>query len=306
MTFPDLAGVDLNLLVALDALLTEGSVTRAGERLSLSQPAMSGALGRLRRQLGDDLLVRAGQGMVPTSFALTLREPLAEILADVSRMLAARPRFDPATDERHFRVFANDYVTAVLVAPVVRELLELAPRVSLETVSSFRSLDEHLHDDRLDLVIAAGTLPGAERFPSADLFADHFVCVAGDRVTGLGERLTRAQLAALPYLAYRQGGARSYADIELDRAGLTRRPVLTVESFVLVPALVRDTTMITMLQRRLCDALQVGPGVRIVRPPLRLAPLHERMYWHPRSGSDPAHRWLRERLTAAAARMGGR
>ncbi|HEX3978899.1 MAG TPA: LysR family transcriptional regulator [Solirubrobacteraceae bacterium] len=299
MTFTDLAGVDLNLLVALDALLSEGSVTRAGERLSLSQPAMSAALGRLRRQLGDELLVRSGQSMEPTGFALSLREPVREVLAEISRVLAARPVFDPAVDARHFRVFANDYVTAVLLAPLMRELVVDAPGISLETVSAFRSLDAHLRDDRLDLVLAAGSFHGAERFPSEPLFDDRFVCVAGDRVTGLGQRLTKAQLSVLPYISYRQGGATSYADIELDRAGLERRPALTVESFVLVPRLLRGTHMITMLQRRLLAALDVS-GLQTARPPVRLGPLRERMYWHPRSTGDPAHEWLRERVASVA------
>ncbi|HEX3688314.1 MAG TPA: LysR family transcriptional regulator [Solirubrobacteraceae bacterium] len=303
MTFTDLAGVDLNLLVALDALLSEGSVTRAGERLSLSQPAMSAALGRLRRQLGDELLVRSGQAMEPTGFALSLREPVGEVLAEISRVLAARPAFDPARDARHFRVFANDYVSAVLLAPLMRGLIVDAPGISLETVSAFRSLDGHLRDDRLDLVLAAGSFQGAERFPSAPLFSDGFVCVAGDRVTGLGERLTRAQLAALPYISYRQGGATSYADIELDRAGLTRRTALTVEGFVLVPGLLRGTHMIAMLQRRLLAALHVS-GLQTARPPVRLAPLRERMYWHARATGDPAHEWLRERLLGVAAALG--
>lgn len=303
MTFTDLAGVDLNLLVALDALLSEGSVTRAGERLSLSQPAMSAALGRLRRQLGDELLVRSGQSMEPTGFALSLREPVGEVLAEISRVLAARPAFDPNADERHFRVFANDYVSAVLLAPLMRELVVDAPGISLETVSAFRSLDEHLRDDRLDLVLAAGTFEGAERFPSAPLFDDRFVCVAGELVTGLGQRLTRTQLATLPYIAYRQGGATSYADIELDRAGMVRRTALTVESFVLVPGLLRGTRMITMLQRRLLGALDVM-DLQTTRPPLRLAPLRERMYWHPRFAGDPAHEWLRDRVARVAVSLG--
>lgn len=142
-----------------------------------------------------------------------------------------------------------------------------------------------------------------ERQAATPLFSDRFVCVAGDRVTGLGERLTRAQLAALPYISYRQGGATSYADIELDRAGLTRRTALTVESFVLVPGLLRGTTMIAMLQRRLLTALNIA-GLQTARPPVRLAPLREQMYWHPRATGDPAHEWLRERLLRVAASLG--
>jgi len=118
-------------------------------------------------------------------------------------------------------------------------------------------------------------------------------------VEGLGERLTRAQVLTLPYISYRQGGAASYADIELDRAGLSRRATLTVESFVLVPGLLRGTNMIAMVQRRLLTALDVT-RLQTARPPLRLAPLRERVYGHGRSTGDPAHAWRRERLIDVA------
>jgi len=302
-----LASLDLNLLVALDALLSEQNVTRAGERLSLSQPATSAALKRLRTQFGDELLVRSGHRMVMTDFAASLREPLHGVLQQLATTLATRPRFDPAIDRRRFRIFANDYVGAVLLAPLVRDLALNAPAVSIETVTATQRLDVHLletylHEERLDLVIAAGALAGAERFRSEPLFEDRFVCVAGGAAPGLGTRLTRAQLAALPYLAYRQGGARSFADDELDRAGLVRRPVLTVESFVLVPHILRGSTLVTMLQQRLCSALALD-GIRTLEPPVRLGRLTERAHWHPRSESDPASVWLRTRLAAVAATL---
>jgi DNA-binding transcriptional LysR family regulator len=298
-----LASVDLNLLVALDALLSERSVTRAGERLSLSQPAASHALSRLRVLFDDELLVRSGRTMTPTRFALTLREPVRAVLAQIEQTLVARPAFDPATDERAFRLFANDYVTIVLLAPLLRALAAEAPGVRLEVVSAFTSLPGLLHDDGLDLVIAAGDLPGAGEVPSATLFHDRFVVAAGDGLAGeLGERLTTRQLADLPYLVYRQGGAQSRADLQLDALGVARNPVVTVESFVLVPHLLRGTRMVTMLQERLIDALGLrAGGLLVARPPVRLAPIVERLYWHPRSAGDPAHRWLRERLVALAA-----
>jgi LysR family nod box-dependent transcriptional activator len=298
-----LASVDLNLLVALDALLSERSVTRAGARLSLSQPATSHALARLRVLFDDELLVRSGRTMTLTGFAQALREPVRAVLAQIEQTLATRPAFDPATDERAFRVFANDYVTIVLLAPLLRALATEAPGVRLEVVSNFSSLRGLLHDDGLDLVIAAGEFPAAAELPGQTLFADRFVVAAGDGLAGeLGPRLTRRQLAELPYLVYRQGGAQSHADLQLDALGVPRNPVVTVESFVLVPHLLRGTRMITMLQQRLIAALGQtgGTGLLHARPPVALAPITERMYWHPRAAGDPAHRWLRERLVAVA------
>jgi LysR family transcriptional regulator, nod-box dependent transcriptional activator len=302
-----LSAVDLNLLVALEALLTEQNVTRAGERLALSQPAMSAALKRLRGQFGDELLVRSGRRMEATEFARSLHEPLREALEQLAATIAARPLFDPATDDRHFRLFANDYVGAVLLAPLIRRLVDSAPGVSIEAITATRRLDTHLletylHDERLDLVIAAGELVAADRFRSAPLFEDRFVCAVGSQVDAVGRHLTRSQLATFPYLAYRQGDARSFADEELDRMNLPRRTVLTVESFVLVPQLVRDSRMITMVQRRLSEALPLD-GIRIVEPPLPMPPISERMYWHPRSEGDPAHAWFQAQLQTVASEL---
>jgi LysR family transcriptional regulator, nod-box dependent transcriptional activator len=294
-----LTSVDLNLLVALDALLAERSVTRAGARLSLTQPAMSHALARLRRQFDDELLVRSGREMVPTAFALTLREPLRDALAAVERTLAARPTFDPAVDERVFRVYANDYLTLVLLAPLLRELPHEAPGVRLEVTSQFTSFAELLQDEGLDLLISPGELPGSEHLPSVRLFSDRFVLVGGPQAPGLQSgRVSRAAFAQMPYLVYRQGGATSFADAQMDARGIERRVALTVGSFVLVPHLLAGSALVTMLQERLLGTLD--HDLQVARPPVALEPIVERAYWHPRSEADPAHRWLRERLVAAA------
>jgi DNA-binding transcriptional LysR family regulator len=300
-----LTGVDLNLLVALDALLAERSVTGAGARVSLTQPAMSHALARLRRLFDDELLVRAGREMVPTAFALGLREPLAEALAAVERTLAARPAFDPATDERTFRLYANDYLTIVLLAPLLRALADEAPGVRLEVTSTFTSFAELLQDEGLDLVISAGDLPGSEALPSLALFSDRFVLVGGPRARGFARgRVSRAAFAAMPYLVYRQGGATSFADLEMEARGVARNVALTVGSFVLVPHLLAGSAMVTMLQQRLLVAIGAGHDLQVARPPVALDPIAERAYWHPRSEADPAHRWLRERLALAARGLG--
>ncbi|HTW12949.1 MAG TPA: LysR family transcriptional regulator [Solirubrobacteraceae bacterium] len=302
-----LALLDLNLLVALDALLAEESVTRAGERLSLSQPAMSAALKRLRAQFGDQLLVRCGQRMIVTEFARGLREPLRKALQQLAATISTRPAFDPVTDQRHFRLYANDYVTTVLLAPLVHRLATRAPGVSLETVTAAQRPDVHLvetylESEQLDLVIAAGELAGVSRFMSSRLFEDRFACVAGEAAPKLGRKLTRAQLATLPYVTFRQGAATSFADDELARVGLAPRVVLTVESFVLVAHVLRHSNMITMLQRRLAAALALD-GLQMVQPPVALPRIQERMFWHPRFAGDPAHAWLRGQLLDVAGAL---
>jgi LysR family nod box-dependent transcriptional activator len=297
----NLAQIDLNLLVALDALLAEGSVTRAGERLSLSQPAMSGSLGRLRVLLGDELLVRTGRTMTLTRFAETLREPVRDILRQIEQALVARPAFDPAVDSRTFSMFASDYMTMVLVRPLLEALATEAPNVSVYVIPRFESLPAHLARDGIDLVFLTGEHEGADQFASEPILSDRFVAVAWNAHPELRGALTLEQLVELPYLAFRQAGVPSIVDAHLDRLGIRRHIHATVESFALGPFLLRGTRMVAFLQERLCEAIGDAADIAIVDPPLELPTLDETMYWHPRATSDPAHRWLRERILALAA-----
>jgi LysR family nod box-dependent transcriptional activator len=294
----NLTQIDLNLLVALDALLAEESVTRAGERLSLSQPAMSGSLARLRGLLGDELLVRTGRTMTLTRFGESLREPVRDILRQIEQALVARPAFDPATDSRSFTVYASDYMTMVLVRPLLEALASEAPNVSVYVIPHFESLAAHLVRDGVDLVFSTGEHEGAEQFASQRVLSDRFVAVAWKGHPDVRGKLTRRQLRDLPYLAFRQAGVPSIVEAHLDAIELPRRVHATVESFALGPFLLRGTRMVTFLQERLCRAIGDAADIAILGSPLKLPPLVETMYWHPRATSDPAHRWLRERIVA--------
>jgi DNA-binding transcriptional LysR family regulator len=296
----NLAQIDLNLLVALDALLAEESVTRAGERLSLSQPAMSGSLARLRALLGDELLVRTGRTMTLTPFAESLREPVRDILRQIEQALVARPAFDPKTDSRSFTIYASDYMTMVLVRPLLEALATEAPGVSVYVVPQFESLPAHLVRDGIDLVFTIGEHEAAEQFASQHVLTDRFVCVAWKDHPEVRGALTREQLGELPYLAFRQAGVPSIVDAHLDEIGVQRNVHATVESFALGPFLLRGTRMVTFLQERLCRAIGDAADIAIVDSPLELPPLVETMYWHPRATSDPAHHWLRRRIAALA------
>lgn len=297
--------VDLNLLVALDALLAERNVTQAGRRLSLSQPAMSAALGRLRRLFDDQLLVRSGRQLEPTPFAEALAEPIREILAGVEQILAQRLHFDPASDARTFSVIASDYATVVLLRPLFEYLAEHAPRVRVAVAPLDPDFQERLRRDEVDLLVVPREVADkVAGLPSTTLFSDRFVCAVWRDHPAVGTSITVAQLSALPYLTYGAGALSSFVDIQLDALGITRQVEVTTQSFVIAPFLLRGTRFVAMVQERLGAEVAAAAGIRLLDPPVALRPITEAMFWHPRHDNDPGHRWLRAQIAKLAAELG--
>lgn len=298
----NLNNADLNLLVALDALLAERNVTRAAERLSLGQPATSAALRRLRRTFGDPLLVRRGRTMELTPLAQALVAPVREVLQDIDGLLAIRPEFNPEHDERSFRVMASDYVALVLLRPLLARLETVAPniRVSLFPITMpFRAM---LSRGETDLVIFPIEVdPGMRIFPHRELFTERYVCTVWNQHPEVDDEITLDMLSRLPYLTYTNVQLPASVDTQLQDAGLTTRKEVSSGSFVVSPLMQRGTRLIALQHERLARALQEPAELRILEPPLPLNPITEMMFWHPRSEDDPAHRWLREEVAAMAA-----
>lgn len=301
----NLRGIDLNLLVALDALLAERNVTRAGHRLSLSQPAMSAALARLRRLLDDPLLVRSGRVLQPTPFAESLADPVRDILSRVEHTLAQRLRFDPATDTRKFSVVASDYATVILLRPLFERLADQAPRARVAVAPFSPDFEDDLRRDQADLLIVPKEVAGDKLadFPSMTLFTDRFVCAVWRSHPGIGTAITLEQLSELPYLTYGAGTLSSFVDVQLDNLGITRQVEVTTQSFVIAPFLLRRTQFFAMVQERLAREVAEAADIRLLEPPVDLMPITEVMFWHPRHTSDPGHQWLRLQLASLAARL---
>jgi DNA-binding transcriptional LysR family regulator len=300
-----LAQVDLNLLVALDVLLAERSVTRTAERLSLSQPAVSGTLARLRAVFGDELLVRTGRAMRPTPFAEALEAPLREALARLEDTVFAHPAFVPAHAERTFRVLATDYIALVLLRPLLEALTVEAPGVRVQVeAGALETLAARLLRGEVDLALLPENITASTGLPSSTLFADRFVGAVWREHPDVGDTIDAAQLARLPYLSYRRGEMRSNADVHLHALGMAPHADTTIESFVLGAFMLRGTRLVTFLQERLVRELAGAAAIRAVEPPVPLPPLVEAMCWHPRAASDPGHAWLRERIARLARGLG--
>jgi LysR family nod box-dependent transcriptional activator len=302
----NLRSVDLNLLVGLDALLAERSVSRAGRRIGLSQSAMSAVLARLRVVFRDPLLVRSGRSLTLTRAAGELVVPIREILGRIEQTISERPQFNPRTDARSFSISASDYATLVLLVPFVRALVAEAPNITIHILPRFSDVGQVLKADQADMVIEPRELFADPKFPSQPLFSDRWLCaVDANNPYVRDNRLTMKQYLRLPHLVYGIGADRqlNLADRHVGQLGLRRRIDVTVESFLLVPFLLEGTPMVSLMLERAARRLAGITNVRTLKPPLRLPDIHEALHWHPRHTSDPGHRWVRERLRAIAAEM---
>lgn len=298
----NLNGVDLNLLLALDALLSERNVTRAAERLSIGQPAMSAALNRLRKLFDDPLLSRQGAELVTTPLAESLVRPVHEAISAIHSVLAARGSFDPAADHATFTVMASDYVGLILLRQVMGRLARAAPRVRLVVRPVTPEVVNLLRRDQIDLaVVPREIMPAGVDLPQAELFRDRYVCAVAADNDGVGDRLGVAEFARLRQLANTGGSLPALGQRQLGELGASPAAEVSTQTSLLAPFLVAGTDLITLVLERLGRELQDVAGIRLVEPPVPLETITEAMYWHPRRADDPSHRWLREQVRAAAA-----
>jgi DNA-binding transcriptional LysR family regulator len=295
--------LDLNLLLVLDALLSEGSVTRAGKRLGLTTSAVSHALGRLRRVFGDPLLVRAGRGLVPTPRVEELRSETRAVLAAVDALLVPPRPFDPATLSRGFRVYATDHVLSVLGAAFDRRLAEQAPGVSVQFLPNPPDEATPLREGGVDLAIGTYEELPSELFIQR-LFDDRFVCAVRKGHPSVCRKLSLARYLDLAHVLVaprgRPGGA---VDELLAERGLSRRVVRTVPHFLAALLLVSESDYVVTISARLAEALAPRLGLELCALPLSSEPYTLSQIWHPRSDGDPAHRWFRGELVAAAKKL---
>ena len=297
----DLPSIDLNLLVALNALLREQNVTRAGESIGLSQPAMSASLGRLRRHFGDELLTRSGQRYVLTPLAAALVDQTDVALRYVGRTFAARPVFDAETSEREFTISMSDYALTVLGQPLLQLLEQRAPDVQLRIRPNDRlAVDEAHATLRASdfMVLPRGYLTDLR---SADLFGDRWVCVVARDNRLVGEELTLADLARIRWITtYDAPTQYTPADKHLTMVGIDRRADVVIESFLAIPFLLAGTQRAAMLQRRAADKLGALGALRVLELPVSPPDLVEALWWHPSREGDPGHRWLQQLFLEAA------
>ena len=298
-------GIDANLLISLDALLREGSVTKAARRVGLTQSAMSHALGRLREQLGDPLLVRAGRQMVLTPRAEALAPRVARVVREMTQIFASEETFDPSALERSFDIRTTDLVQFVLMPELDTILNMEAPRVDLTVSPLIEQEIEPLRTGSSDLAMGVfRDLPPDIRQQA--LFTDRFVCLVrqGHPAATSGLTLSLSQYASLSHvLVAPRGKPGSMVDRRLAEHGIKRRVARLVPHFLIAPFIVARSDAIVTLSERLAQRLVPLLGLEILEPPLALEPYTVSMTWHERYDNDAAHRWLRDALLRAASRL---
>jgi DNA-binding transcriptional LysR family regulator len=298
----NLASLDLNLLVSLDALLQERGVTRAAARMGLSQPALSASLARLRRHFGDELLTRVGNEYRLTPLAVQLRELVRAALTGVERVFTAQPEFDPASSTREYSLLVSDYGVAVFGDTVAALLAEEAPharlRLSANTPAAVDRAEQVLLSTDL-LVLPHGFLSDLSH---RDLYRDEWVCVVSADNPEVGDELTVEHLQNLPWVVTFHGPtAATAAARQLRMRGIQPRVQVVTENFLTVPGLVAGSRRVALLQRKLVGLLPLDIGLRALPPPVEVGQLVEAMWWHPAFDDDPEHAYLRDVVSRAAA-----
>ncbi|TDR76453.1 LysR family transcriptional regulator [Paludibacterium purpuratum] len=290
--------LDLNLLVTLDALLIEHNVTRAAERLHLSQPTVSVQLARLRDFFGDPLLLPGPRGMRPTVRADALREPLRQALAALSLAVAPANPFDPALSDRIWRAAAFDYCEFTVLLPTLSALRTVAPMTKLSVVQVAPSVvAKKAEQGDIDLVFHADTEAPPE-LRSRVLFAERYVLAGRVGHPQLQRSPTLAQFCRLDHaIVSPSGGAfHGVTDTVLAERGMTRRVVLSVPHFLFLSAALASTDLVAMVPSRLVEG---NTALQVVEPPVEVPGFEILMLWHERVHRDPAHQWLRELIVAA-------
>jgi DNA-binding transcriptional LysR family regulator len=289
--------LDLNLLRAFDAVLRDGSVTAAAERLGLSQPAMSNALSRLRRLLGDPLFMRTPGGMRPTAFAHQLAAPVRQALDLIHTTLLAQPGFDPRTSQRSFRLQLSDVGEIVFLPGLLERLQREAPGVRVET--------QQLPQDEVSDALAAGEIDLAVGFlPELSagvvqkrLFRDRYVCLVRADHPRIGSRLTLAQfLAATHVLVSARGSAHEIVEQTLRNKGLQRRIALRVPHFTVIPMILARTDHMVIVPEGLVRSIARLGRFKSLKPPVDIPALDVKVHWHERFDQDPGISWLRSVL----------
>jgi DNA-binding transcriptional LysR family regulator len=293
----DLRNVDLNLLIVLNALAEEQHLTKAAEKLHMSQPAVSNALSRLRSLFDDELFVRAPKGMRPTPKAKALQEPIRQALGLIQEQFTPRETFDYTTAKHHFCISVNGYAEFVVLPPMMRGLRALAPNITLDICpeSDARS-PELLRTGEIDLAMDYIEIAGKD-FIKEPFYSEELVVVTTKNHPKIKGPVDLELYKALPHVAVRPRNHRgSHTEIVLGRKQIKRKVVMSVSDLISLPAIAAQTDLICTLNKRLAHYFAKTLPIDIHALPFDTEAVPVYMYYHRDKQKDPAHTWLREQI----------
>ena len=290
----ELKDIDLNLLVVFNQLLIDRRVSKAAETLGLSQPAVSNALARLRRLMGDELFLRTSRGMEPTPFAEQLAQPVANTLGMIHGAVNRRTQFDPATSERAYTIGMTDIGEIYFLPALMGELARVAPGVTVSTVRNTAvNLKDAMETGQVDL--ALGLLPQLKAgFLQRRLFLQRYVCLFRK-----GHRLDKRSISLKEFSAAEHvvviaaGTGHGKVDELLARSGVARRVRLTVPHFVAVGHILQRSDMVATVPERFAQCVAEPFGLAYLKHPAKLPEIAIHLFWHAKVHRDPASQWLR-------------
>lgn len=294
-----LSDIDLNLFVVFDAIYTEGNLTRAGEIIGITQPAVSNSLSRLRNLFDDPLFVRTAEGMVPTPVAQNIIGPVRQALGLMRSSVQESEAFDPSRSDKRFRVSMTDLSQAIILPYLFGRIKREAPLIAVDCY--------HVHRRDLNIELASGNLDFAVDIPltpdpqirQAPLFSHRHVCVIREDHTTVGQELTTDQYLDLRHIhiSSRKGGL-GHVDLALGKQGKRRNIALRTQNYLATPELVSRTDLAITVPRVFADFMVTQYPVRYLELPFDVPNLETYLYWHESTDKDQANRWMRELILA--------
>lgn len=292
---------DLNLLVAFDILLEEKNVTKAAARLHVTQSAMSALLKRLREAFQDEILAQQGKKMVPTPYALAMHPEIADTIASLRALIARKGKFDPATSEREFKIAASDYITTVLLVPLLGAISTIAPFIKLDIALPYADTNKSMADGELDMFLGPEDFTHPDH-PSELIFEERHVAVGWSGNPHMEETMTAKLLAELGHVGVSISGKDTFIDAWMREADIERRIEVRAPSFLQAPFLVLETMRVCIMHERLARSLADRLPLRIAELPFAVPPMREMLQFHVTREKDPGLTWLRGQIKSLASR----
>jgi len=291
---------DLNLLVAFDVLMQEKNVTRAANRLNVTQSAMSASLKRLRESFQDDILTQHGKKMIPTPFASAMQPEVAAKLSELRALIARQGRFNPASSERTFRIAASDYITTVLLVPLLKDLAEEAPAIRFTFEQPGPASQIALANAEIDLLLTPEIFVHPDH-PYEPVFEENHVTVCCKDNPLAEQGLTPRTFTDAGHVGVSVSRKSTYAEEWFEKRGVERRIEVLAPSFIQAPFLVPGTMRICVMHERLALFMAERLPLHILEVPFSIPPMQEVMQFHGTRKADPGLLWLRSRIAEKAA-----
>lgn len=297
-----LKGLDLNLLVALDILLDERNVSNSAKRLHVSQPAASAALARLRDFFGDELLVQHGIRMIPTSFAQSIHKSVKDILKSSSDLIATSTEFDPKASTRSFTIMASDYITHVLLRPLLIAFEQSAPDISFDIRLPDQNVRQNFERGSIDLVLAPESHLSIQH-PAELVFDEPHVIIGWEKNPLLNREISAEEFYHAKHVCVRVGAARylTYTEHQLELRGVKRERAINLQSFTVLPGMLVGTHRIAVVQERLAQSFASVLPLKTAKLPFNLDPMRVMAQYHAAKSDDQGLQWLIKQITQLAA-----